>query len=385
MMSLRVLAVLEAVRVTGVARNVLDYAVLARDCGIDVTLAMIRRRGAGGAPIDALGDAALARGVPVEIILERHRYDEGTVAQLREIVRRRSPDVLETHHVKSHCLLALSGIWRERAWVAFHHGYTQTDLKVRLYNQVDRWSLRFAAHVVTTNRVFARLLAARGLDRSRISVVHNGVYPVQPGETAPAQVRARLGLTPEDRVVLSVGRLSREKGHGDLLRAFARVRAEAPPPVRLVLVGDGPDRPRLEREAWRCRLDADVRFAGHVSQVAPYYAMADVFALPSWSEGSPNALLEAMAWGLPVAATRAGGVPEIAADQVTALLVPVGDAPALAAATRRLLENRVLARRLGEAARASVLRRHTPAGRASVLNGLYASLAGASAPVPALQ
>ena len=108
--------------------------------------------------------------------------------------------------------------------------------------------------------------------------------------------------------------------------------------------------------------------------------MADVFVLPSLSEGSPNALLEAMACGLPIVATRVGGVPEIAVDGETALLVPPEDPVALARAIDRLLRDRALAARLGSAARATVLTRYTPELRATTLSGLYASLAGVNEP-----
>ena len=108
--------------------------------------------------------------------------------------------------------------------------------------------------------------------------------------------------------------------------------------------------------------------------------MADVFVLPSLSEGSPNALLEAMACGLPIVATRVGGVPEIAVDGETALLVPPEDPVALARAIDRLLRDRPLAARLGSAARAAVLTRYTPELRATTLSGLYASLAGVNEP-----
>src|SRR3954467_7081491 len=101
----------------------------------------------------ALAQVAAA-GFPFDVLVERHRYDSQIVDDLRRLLHARRPHIIETHHVKSHCLVALSGLWRHYTWVAFHHGYTQTDAKVRAYNQVDRWSLRHATHVVTTNQPF---------------------------------------------------------------------------------------------------------------------------------------------------------------------------------------------------------------------------------------
>jgi glycosyltransferase involved in cell wall biosynthesis len=294
---------------------------------------------------------------------------------LRHLVDARRPHIIETHHVKSHCLVALSGLWRRHTWVAFHHGYTQTDLKVRAYNHVDRWSLRRAAHVVTTNEPFGEQLVERGVDAARITVLHNGVRQVTAAEPAVHALRQALGLRRSQPVVLAIGRLSREKGQCHLIRAAALWRGGA----RLVIVGDGPDRASLEGLARDLGLGDTVIFAGLTQHVAPFYALADVFVLPSLSEGSPNVLLEAMASGLPVVATRVGGVPEIAADGTTALLGPAKDPAFIARAVDRLLADRDLASRLGAAARRTVLSRHTPERRAATLSRLYSTLAGGPA------
>jgi glycosyltransferase involved in cell wall biosynthesis len=369
-----VLAVIEATRVTGVARNVLDYARVggagAGGVHVALALALIRRGDDDAWRHDPVREHAVAHQVPVSVIPERHRYDQQIVERLRDLVEIRCPHIIETHHLKSHCLLALSGLWRRYIWVAFHHGYTQTDLKVRAYNHVDRWSLRRATHVVTTNEPFRRTLVARGVDPGRITVLHNGVREMAAAPSATAALRRALGLKDRDRVVLAVGRLSREKGQAHLIRAAARWRRDA----RLVIVGEGPDRPVLERLARKVGVGRSVIFAGATSDVAPFYALADVFALPSLSEGSPNALLEAMACGLPIVATAVGGVPEIAGHGRDALLGPPRDTAFLARDVDRLLGDPELAARLGAAARRTVSSRHTPELRAMTLSRLYAAL-----------
>jgi glycosyltransferase involved in cell wall biosynthesis len=114
-------------------------------------------------------------------------------------------------------------------------------------------------------------------------------------------------------VIVSIGRLSREKGHDDLVHAIAGVREMDPGlKFKVLLVGDGPEREHLEATVADLRLSNEILFVGHVSDVAPFYSIADVMALPSHSEGSPNVLLEAMAAGIPSVATEVGGVPEIA-------------------------------------------------------------------------
>jgi len=373
---LSVLALLEATRLTGVARNAIEYGKLASAAvggiHVAVALALIRRCTDYAADCDVLRGHAAAARLPVDILIERHRYDSQVVNDLCRLVHATRPHIIETHHVKSHCLVALSGLWRHYTWVAFHHGYTQTDAKVRAYNQVDRWSLRHATHVVTTNQPFAAMLASRGIPRSRITVLHNGVRDLPLVPVGVAALRQELNLCEGERVVVSVGRLSQEKGQADLIRAFSPLRDRA----KLVIVGDGADRPSLERFARALGLERSVIFAGMRANVAPFYAMADVFVLPSLSEGSPNALLEAMACSLPIVATRVGGVPEIATDGTTALLVPPRQPLALAGAIVRLLDDAALGAELGAAARRRVLTDYTPEERTMRLSRLYGALTG---------
>ncbi len=374
MAGLKVMALIEATRLTGVARNVLEYARVSATGagGVDVAmaLALIRRGPEGAWRTDPLREHAAAAAVPVEVLVERHRYDQQIVEHLRRLVHAHHPHIIETHHVKSHCLVALSGLWRYYTWVAFHHGYTQTDAKVLAYNHVDRWSLRHAAHVVTTSEPFIQTLASRGVPASRITVLHSAVREMPQTPAAIAGARSALGLRDGERVVLAVGRLSREKGHAHLIRAAAAWKNGA----RLVIIGDGPERPVLERLARDLGVGARVLLPGMTNDIAPFYGAADVFVLPSLSEGSPNVLLEAMSCGLPIVATRVGGVPEIAEDGVTAILGPPKDPWFLARSVDRLFADPELGKRLGVAAQGTVLSRHTPEQRAATLSRLYAAL-----------
>ena len=127
----------------------------------------------------------------------------------------------------------------------------------------------------------------------------------------------------------AVARLTHEKGIDRLIRAAPTVVAKCPE-VRFVIVGDGPERPLLEAEAGRLGVDAHFHFAGHRADVGELLPAFDLFVLPSLREGLPFAVLEAMSAGLPVVATRVGGVPEAVAEGVTGLLVPADDPDALA-------------------------------------------------------
>ena len=157
-------------------------------------------------------------------------------------------------------------------------------------------------------------------------------------------VRNRFGFRPDDRVVLCVQRLYPRKRVQEFVEAAALVAREEPR-ARFLVVGDGPERPALQARAARLGLGDRLRFVGEVANedLPPYYAAADVFALHTLHEGLGIVLLEALASGTPIVTTVAGGTLDIVRPGDTGLLVPPGDAPALAAAVSRILRDSTLA------------------------------------------
>jgi glycosyltransferase involved in cell wall biosynthesis len=352
----------EASSVTGVAKAVLEFAREARSAHVglpkvDVSILTFSR----GDSRNGLADAARDLDLSVDVVSERRRFDTEIIPQLRSLIARRRPDVIWSNSIKSHFIVRSAGLHHSAGWVAFHHGYTATDAKMLLYNQLDRWSLPAADRVLTSSQAFSEELQRRNVSAQRIQVQR---MPVRAAEKVPearkAELHRKLGLQPGMRVLLCVARLSREKGHAVLLKAFARMLALAPQsPLKLVLLGAGPEQVRIEKMSRTLNLHDSTVLAGHQADVAPYYAIADAVLLPSLSEGCPNVLLEAMAAGVPVVATSVGGVPEIVTNEVDALLVKANDPEAFAQATLRLLADTELRTRLTEAGR-SVLSRHSP-------------------------
>lgn len=307
--------------------------------------------------------ATRTAGIEIDVIPERRRFDLSVIPALRKIVEQRQPDLVVTHSVKSHFVMWRSRLSKKYPWVAYHHGYTTTDPKMRLYNRFDHWSLPKAQLVMTVCDAFAQELSlVARMPRERIQVLHNPVrLPRQPDPAVVQDYRKRLGISDNELVILSVGRLSKEKAHADLISAFQLwCRNEENPASKLVIVGEGPERARLEAQAAETGYGRRVVFAGQMSDVWPCYAMASLFVLPSHSEGSPNVLLEAMAAQVPVVATAVGGVQEIVEHEQSALLVPVRDPPSMSAAMARLLNDHELAGQLTANAVALVESRHTP-------------------------
>lgn len=379
---MKILSVVEATTINAVAKNIFEFHRVAQEVArqspdfpkIEGCIVTFERTRESNQPPNAFVSTARKLELTVEIISERRRFDLAAIPALTRVVEQHRPDLVVTHAVKSHFLLWRSQLWRRFPWVAFHHGYTTTDLKMRVYNRADRFSLPHAGMLLTVCHAFARELAENtGVPVEQIAVQHNSVRSPPAPDVADVQaLKNRLGIADGERIVLSVGRLSREKAHADLLAAF-KLLQEAHPDIssKLIIVGDGPERERLEVAARSDGLSQRVIFAGPINDVQLYYAAADVFALPSHSEGSPNAVLEAMAANLPIVATAVGGVPEILEDNETALLVPVNDPNAMAEGIARILNDERLSERLKRNSTAVIASRFTPEQYVRSLTEIY--------------
>ncbi len=234
------------------------------------------------------------------------------------------------------------------SWSFTMHGPTEFS-DVEGHRLADK--IRRASRVVCVSDFCrSQLMGLVGEEEwSKLTVVHCGV---DPGEFPATAQTAESG---EPVQVLAVGRLVPVKGHAVLLEALAEL-ARRDVFVRATIVGDGPLRATLERSAERLGLDSRITFAGAVGQdrIHAYYAKADVFCLPSFAEGLPVVLMEAMATGFPVVASRIMGVPELVEDGVSGILVRPGRADELARALEILVAAPRLRESLGEAGRATV-------------------------------
>jgi glycosyltransferase involved in cell wall biosynthesis len=207
--------------------------------------------------------------------------------------------------------------------------------KFALPRRMIQWASREAAGMITVCQSLKDDLAAAGGDSGRVVVLRNGVDLQQFVPMDRDAERARLGLTGD--VILSVGGLIPRKGHDLAIRAMVEL-----PAATLVIAGQGPELERLQALAKECGVADRVRFLGQVSHEAlpPLYGAADVMLLASAKEGWANVLLEAMACGTPVVATRAGGTPEVVTAPTAGIVVQDRSSPEIAKALRFILANR---------------------------------------------
>lgn len=292
--------------------------------------------------------------------------------ELTRTLNRLQADVLLCHGYKADVIGRLAARQTGARAVAVSRGWTAENRKVRLYEAIDKLHLRCMDHVVCVSQGQARKVRRAGVPPARISVIANaarlGAF-AGPDPEAREQLEA-FCRRPGERIVVGAGRLSREKGVPVLIAAAQRVVARDPG-ARFVVFGEGAMRPALARMIAEAGLDdyfALPGFRGDLDRIMP---AADLFVLPSFTEGLPNVVLEASAASVPVVATAVGGTPEVVDDGQSGLLVPPGDPERLAAAIDALLSDGERRRRMGAAGRRFVAEHFTFEAQAAAYVRLF--------------
>ncbi|MCC7009126.1 MAG: glycosyltransferase [Acidobacteria bacterium] len=319
-----------------------------------------------------------ARRLDIEYVevRERHSFDRRIWPALAAICRDRAIDVVHGHDYKTNLLAWLLSRRLDVVPIGTAHGWTGQSARERwVYYPLDRQVLRRLPRVIAVSTDIRDRLIASGADPARITVLLNGIDPDafrrQRGERDAR--RAALGFQPHHRIIATVGRLERQKRVDLLLEAFARVHV-ARPETRLVVVGDGSLRASLETQSRRMGVDAACLFLGHRLDIARLHDAFDVFVQASEYEGTPNAVLEAMALETPIVATDVGGTRELARPDVDALIVPPHDTHALAHAVEQVLADPAAAAARVVSARRRIERDLSFAERTRTLERIYDEL-----------
>jgi len=308
--------------------------------------------------------------------------DSRALAKLIRIARRFKPDVVHTHTAKAGFLgrQAALAVRPRPAIVHTYHGHVLEGYfgaaKSRLYLELERAMARVSDRLIGVSQATVDDLVRLGVaPRERFRVLPLGLDLAPLAEIDPAlrgRSRAELGVEPEDVLLVFVGRVVPIKRLEVLLRALAQAR-ESDPRLRLAMVGDGEDRPGLERLAAELGISDDVFFLGYRRELQPVFAAADVAVLSSDNEGTPVSLIEAAAAGLPAVATDVGGVHEVVGEE-TGVLVPPGDPATLSSALAAMAGDEDRRRRFGAAARRRALERYDAARLLADVDALYREL-----------
>jgi glycosyltransferase involved in cell wall biosynthesis len=339
---------------------------------------------------ESMAFVAEQHGVRVEALDELHREisplrDLRAIMRLSRVIRRERPTILHTHTAKAGAVGRLAALvsGRARPPIVVHtfHGHVLrgyfnpiTSFGFRtLERALARWT---TALVAVSPEVRDDLVALGVAPASKFTVVRLGIeleQRVGSGEEARAQMRSRLGLGRDAFLVGWVGRMTAVKRTNDVLEAFRRL-VDQGVEASLCLIGDGPDREELERRAHALGIVQRCLFVGYQEDVGSFYEAIDVLLLPSANEGTPVSVIEALAAGRPVVATRVGGVPDVVRDGIDGFLVDAGDVDALASRLAELAADPARRAEMGEAGRSRVLGRYAVDRLVDDVDRLYQAL-----------
>jgi glycosyltransferase involved in cell wall biosynthesis len=350
--SLAIVHVVSSLAIGGMEQVVLRLAVAQAKAGHRVSVLTLR----GG----ALEEEARRQQLRVHV-LQAGRVGRG-VGALRYMYSE-GPDIVHAHNPTALHYAVLARLVSRAAVVATIHGDQETH--ARLGTALE-WRLTSAVAVVSEA---ARNSLRLPCPPEKLWVIYNGIAPSSSDAGRRDAVRSEVHAGASFLGVI-VARIDGRKGHATLLESLRLLR-NANVDVVLLVVGDGAERNNLERQAGNLGLTGIARFLGARSDVDSLLDAADFFVLPSDAEGLPLSLLEAMIHGLPIVASRVGGVPELIQDGTHGILVPPGDPQSLACAIRRLAEDRSLCSRLGASARARASEKFSLGATAGQYDQLY--------------
>jgi glycosyltransferase involved in cell wall biosynthesis len=383
---IKVLRVIARLNVGGPALHVAYLTAGLADRGYDTMLVA----GTVGSGEESMAFVAEKRGVQIETLDDLHREiapfrDVRTILRLSRLIRRERPMILHTHTAKAGAVgriaALLAGDARPPVIVHTFHGHVLRGYFNPVLTAAFRVLERMLARVTTTlvavsPEVRDDLVALRVAPASKFVVVRLGIEldeRVSSDDEKRRATRRLLGIPPDAFVVGWVGRMTAVKRTEDVARTL-RALVDRGVDAYLCLVGDGPDRAGLERRAHELGIARRCLFVGYQEDVARFYDAIDVLLLTSVNEGTPVSVIEALAAGRPVVATRVGGVSDIVRDGVDGFLVDVADVELLGARLAELAGDAELRARMGSAGRARVIERYAVARLVDDIDRLYRSL-----------
>ncbi|MGM0484579.1 MAG: glycosyltransferase [Candidatus Krumholzibacteriota bacterium] len=296
------------------------------------------------------------------------------ILRLVSFFRRIRPDIVHTHNLVAHVHAAPAA--RILGIPVIHTKHGRAVSSFSRFPGLRRWIYNLAARIaVVSDETGKNFIRKTGIDPGKVVTVYNGIEIEAFSGGGEGRLREELGIGDSETVIGSLSRLSPEKDHRTIMKAFSPV-AAGHENCRLLIVGDGPLREELERMAAELSLSSRVVFAGFREDTAASLAAMDLFLQPSLEEGLSLTILEAAAAGVPIITTPVGGTPEIIVDGAEGVMVEPGSSRQLASAMESFLEEPERFEKMAEAAKRKVRDRFSLSAMERKYSGLYLEISG---------
>ena len=324
-----------------------------------------------------ISDMARGRNLNYFEIPECGKFDFRVLKAIRDLVVRYDINVIHGHDYKSDLFAYLVGRWlcsRPIALVSTAHAWVMIGLRGDIYRRLDMFLMKKFDHLIAVSQATKDEMTAAGIPGTKITVIHNGIDTSKwCRNKVESSLREELKLPLEVPVVGYVGRIMPEKDLETWIRAAAQV-AKVFPQAKFILVGEGRDEctlKDLQELACSLKVANQVHFLGYRRNLLPVYATFDLFVMSSLREGLPNSILEAMALGLPVVTTDVAGAKEIVIDGETGFVVSQKSPNELATAILKILGEKHIQKRMGQAGRDRIEREFSFLQRLKCVENLY--------------
>ena len=301
--------------VGGPSKSILTFAIKTNLCDVTV-ISFVSSKDDQNAFIREAQKLSLK----TEAIYMKSSFDPCGIFRLAALIKKRRIKIIHTHGYKEDIIGFIVAKATGIKKVAMVHGWTGHTFRVKIYELLDKFILRFFDKIIIVTESLKDKLLKIGISGKKIITIHNAVdLNKYSYNTDGEKVKTEFNIDASEKIVGTIGRLSKEKGHKYLLKTAKEV-VKQYPNIKFIIVGDGPERENLVKMSKELRIQDKVIFTGYRKDIEAFFPAFNIFVLPSLTEGLPNVILEAFAFCKPVVATNVGGVGELVHHKETGWL-----------------------------------------------------------------
>ncbi|MFC1863340.1 glycosyltransferase family 4 protein [Thermodesulfobacteriota bacterium] len=352
----------------GAERVMVELASYFANIGMRSKIVVVQSPGA-----QTLVKKAERENIDVSILRNSGLGSFGLFLQMKKFIREQEIDIIHSHSYKTDILIRLANISSKIKTIATCHTWYSYTIKMKLYEKLDKWSLKSFAHVVLVSPQLVKDVRNNGLSPQKTSLIRNGVY-LSPciKESARKKIRSEFGFKDSDKLIIRVGRLVQSKGNLNLLEAFSQVIRNFE--AQLLFVGEGEELDLLLKKAGHLGVQNNITFTGFRDDISELLCAADIFVISSHKEGLPIVLIEAMAAKKAIITTEVGAIGSVIKNGENGWLVQPGQIEPLAEALIQALSNPKESQRRAENAYQCYIDGYSREAMGSSYLNLYESL-----------